>query len=76
MEWLLSHLVSSFEFIQYVISWSIKYPGAAIFWATIWSVLLDWAVTKSPWGWDDMLWKVLKDAVTNALDNTKKVEKL
>ena len=71
MEWILTQAVASFNFIMYLVDWSIKYPGAAIFWATIWSVVIDWAVTKSPWGWDDMLWGVLKNALSKAMTKVR-----
>lgn len=67
MDWILSQLVGSFDLISHVVDWAAQYPGAAVFWGTIWSVMIDWAVTKSPWGWDDMLWRALKNAVAEAV---------
>ena len=67
VDWILSQAVASFDFIVYLLDWSVKNPGASIFWATIWSVIIDWAVTKSPWGWDDMLWGVLKRAIRDGI---------
>lgn len=67
MNWLLTQAVGSAEFISGMVDWAARYPGAALFWGTFWSVLIDWAVAKSPWGWDDMLWGCVKRAVTEAV---------
>ena len=67
IDWILSQAVGSWTFIVHMGEWAAQYPGAALFWATFWSVLIDWAVTKSPWGWDDMIWKAIKTAIAEAV---------
>lgn len=71
MEWLLTKLAASWDFVDAIVIWSIQNPSAAIFWITVTSVLLNIITKATPTKIDDSIYTAAKRAILEGIQNVK-----
>lgn len=74
MEWLLAHLVSSFDFINQIAQWGQDHVLAAVFFGMFFMKVADYIVRKTPTKYDDMTLEILEDAFKSAWGKAQEVK--
>ena len=75
MEWLLTKLVSTFDFVEQIIAFSVAHPEAAAFWGGVALVILNYIVKLTPTKVDDSIFSAVSRAVSEGVAKTIKARK-